>query len=492
MRVLQSIRKILWGDTPHDLKEARLLMKIDWFILSFACLLYWINYVDRLNISNAYVSGMKEDLQMHGNEFNIINTAFTVGYTVFLIPNNLILLKVRPKYWLTFCAFAWGLLTLGVYKVTSYKQIVVIRFFQAGFEASTFCGVHLILGSWYKEDELTKRSAIFTSAGLIGNIFSSTMQSAIFTNMNNLHGIAGWRWLFIIDFIVTVPIAIYGFFFFPDTPEMCTSFYFSEEEVAMARARVRQRDHTTRLDVSVFKRVLGRWHWWLFLFLWVLGGENESFASNSLFSLWLAHFGYTVPQRNHYPMGIYGTGILATCCFALYVDNTGAQYHWHVALAIMVCMLISTILLLVKPLSDPVVFASQYLGGVAYAGQATFFAWANVVCQTDLEERAIVLSSMNMFSNAVNAWWSILFYAATGVPKFRKGCYAMFATTIASGLLACAIRYLQVCENVPTSDHETINAEEQTTYDDFRESKEEPTALMEKTRIASVTQVKPL
>ena len=179
MSILSRAKVAVWGQTPTDPREARLLVKIDWFVLSFVCLLYWVNYVDRLNISNAYVSGMQEDLKMVGTEFNQINTMFNIGYIVFLIPNNLILLKIRPRYWLTFCAIAWALLTLGIYKVTSYKQIMVIRFFQAGFESSTFTGAHLILGSWYKEDELTRRSAIFTSAGLIGNIFSSTMQAAI-------------------------------------------------------------------------------------------------------------------------------------------------------------------------------------------------------------------------------------------------------------------------------------------------------------------------
>lgn len=361
-------------------------------------------------------------------------------------------MKVRPKYWLTFCAFAWAILTLAIYKCTNYKQIIVIRFFQAGFEASTFTGVHLILGSWYKEDELTKRSAIFTSAGLIGNIFSSTMQSAIYTNMDDLNGIAGWRWLFIIDFIVTIPIAIYGFIFFPDTPDTCEAFYFSQEEVELAKSRLKKEgdgkgEIITKLDWTLLKRVCGRWHWWFFSLLWVLGGENESFATNSIFSLWLTYFGYTVPERNHFPMGVYGVGIVATFIFALYVDNTGARYHWRVALIIMTCMIISTILFIARPLDKGFVFASQYISGVAYAGQATFFAWANVVCQHDLEERAVVLASMNMFSNAVNAWWSLLFYAATGAPKFRKGCYAMFATTIASGLVACAIRYLQIREN---------------------------------------------
>lgn len=442
---LRSVRKTVWGEKPSDPKEARLLKKIDWFVLSFACLLYWINYVDRLNVANAYVSGMKIDLKMHGNEYNIINTAFTVGYTVFLIPHNLILLKVRPRYWLSFCGFAWGLLTLGIYKVTDYKQIVVIRFFQAGFEASTFVGVHLILGSWYKDEELTKRSAIFTSAGLIGNIFSSTMQAAIYTNMDDKNGIAGWRWLFIIDFVVTIPIILYGFVFFPDTPATCKAFYFSKDEIELAKARVPHRE-ASKFDWTIFKRVVSRWHWWLFSFLWVLGGENESFCTNSIFSLWLNYFGYSVADRNHFPMGVYGVGIVATITFALYVDYTGAKYHWRVALVIMAAMVVSTIIYLANPLDPSCLFASQYLAGISYAGQATFFAWANIVCQNDVEERAVVLSSMNMFSNAVNAWWSILFYSADTAPKFRKGCYAMLATAIASGIVACAMRYLQIKE----------------------------------------------
>lgn len=443
--MLTKVREVFWGAKPTDPKEAKLLFKIDWFVLSFACLLYWVNYLDRLNLSNAYVSGMKEDLGMKGNEFNLINTCFSIGYIVALIPHNLILLKVRPRYWLSFCSFAWGLLTLGMYKVTSYKQLCVIRFFQATLEALTFTGCHLLLASWYTEAELGKRTAVFTSSGLIGNIFSSTMQSAIYLNMDNLHGIAGWRWLFIIDFIITVPIALYGLLCFPDTPETCKAFYFSEEELSLAKSRLKQRPHT-KFDWSIMKRVLGRWHWYLFSFLWVLGGENESFGSNSLFSLWLKYFDYTIPQRNHYPMGVYGMGILANFICCLYIDYTGAKYHYRAGLLIAVVMLISTILYLSDPLSKGHVFAANYLSGFSYAGQPVFFSWANVVCYNDLEERAVVLASMNMFSNAVNAWWSLIFYGADTAPKFLKGLYAMLATSIASAIVVLALRYLQLWE----------------------------------------------
>lgn len=457
MAFLSKAKLIVWGKTPDDPKEAKLLVKIDWFILSFSCLLYWVNYLDRLNVSNAYVSGMKEELNMVGNQFNVINTCFSVGYIVFLVPHNLILLKVKPKYWLSFCGLAWGLLTLGIYRVTSYKQICVIRFFQAGFEASTFCGIHLVLSMWYKEEELALKTACFTSSGLVGNIFSSMLQGAIYLNMDGKNGLSGWRWLFIIDFIITVPIITYGFFFFPhinDAKSLC----FSEEEMNMARARLPPRPQT-KFDWSVVKRVVGRWHWWLFSFLWVLGGENESYATNALFALWLKYYGYTIPQRNHYPMAIYAVGIVATIGSAFYIDFTGARYHWRVGVIIAVMMVLSTILLLAKPYSASVMFAAQYLGGFAYAGQTAFFSWASVVCANDLEERAVVLASMNMFSNAVNAWWSILFYGADTAPAFSKGGYAMLATAIASGGVCAAIRFLQTRDDrkpVPADDESSF------------------------------------
>nr|QFR37121.1 MFS transporter [Cyberlindnera americana] len=456
----KKVKAFLWGEPPSDPKEAKLLLKIDWFVLSYVCSVYWVNYLDRSNVANAYVSGMKEDLGMVGDQYNVINTVFTVGYIVGMVPNNLILLKVRPKYWLTFCCFAWGLLTLGLYKVSSYRQICAIRFFQALFESSTFSGSHLILGSWYNSEdivneetgqvqssELAKRSAVFTCSGLLGSIFSGFMQAAIYNNMDGKNGLAGWRWLFIIDFIVTIPICLYGFIFFPDTPDTCKAFYFSEEEIALARQRVKNPKITTKFDWSVIKRVIGRWHWWLFSFFWVIGGENESFCSNTLFALWLKHEGYAVAQINHYPMGLYAVGIASTFCCALYVDKTGGRFHWHVAVFTGCAVIISAIMILANPMNTRVQFVAQYLSAVSYSGQASFFAWANLVTRHDLQERAVVLASMNMWSGAVNAWYSLLLYKSTYVPKFRAGAIAMICTGILVGVTAVAIRRLQLAEN---------------------------------------------
>lgn len=74
------------GEPPSNPTERSYLFKLDVFVLSYVCLLYWINYLSRANLLNAYVSGMQEDLNMKGNEFNIINTCFSIGYIVAMIP----------------------------------------------------------------------------------------------------------------------------------------------------------------------------------------------------------------------------------------------------------------------------------------------------------------------------------------------------------------------------------------------------------------------
>lgn len=106
-------------------------------------------------------------------------TVFYAGYFFGQIPNNMMLQIVQPRVYFPLVMLAWGLLCMSMAFVHNPWQLMVIRFFQAAFEASTFPGVHWILGSWYKGDELGKRTAIFTSSGLAGTMFSGFLQGGI-------------------------------------------------------------------------------------------------------------------------------------------------------------------------------------------------------------------------------------------------------------------------------------------------------------------------
>lgn len=322
----------------------------------------------------------------------------------------------------------WGALTMCTASVHSPGSIMAIRFFQGIAEASTFVGTHYILGSWYTERELGKRSGIFTASGLAGTLFGGFIQTGIHSSMNGLHGLSGWRWLFIIDGILVLPIALYGFLCFPDTPHTTTAFYFTEEEKALARSRVPEIQERSPLTLRFLKKVLTSWYWWGFVILWIIAGETESFSSNGLLALYMkSHpdIKYTVPQLNNYPTGVPAIGIISTLFWATLTDFLGGK-RYLVAYFIGITGVATSIMILVaakdpkSALSTATVFGAYYWAGTVYACQATFFAWCNDAMR--FEEgvfRGVVLAGMNLGSNAVNAWWSIIFYGASMAPWFH-------------------------------------------------------------------------
>lgn len=323
------------------------MRKLDFFILTFCCLMYFLNYLDRSNLNNAYVSGMREELHFHGNQLNQINTVFTVGYTVAQVPCNIALYYIKPRYFfpacmvstisrlkipgLTFIQVAWAGLTMVTAAAHKPQDIMAIRFFQAMFEASTFVGTHYILGSWYTEKELGKRSGIFTASGLAGTMIGGFIQTGIHSSMDGLQGLSGWRWLFIIDGLITLPVALYGFFLFPDTPRNTKAPYLSADEKALAISRVPEVSERTPISWSFLKHCFSTWYWYFFVILWILAGETESFSTNALLALYMKSHPtgkkYTVSQLNNYPTGVPAVGIVSTLFWATLTDFMGGKRY---------------------------------------------------------------------------------------------------------------------------------------------------------------------
>ncbi|KAF4153026.1 hypothetical protein CNMCM8927_006239 [Aspergillus lentulus] len=418
--------------------ESKLRFKIDFFILTFCCITYFFNYLDRSNLSNAYVSGMKEELAFHGNQLNVINTIFTVGYILGQVPSNLALTYFRPRIFFPAMILLWGGLTMITAAVHSPQGIMAIRFFLGLAESSTFVGTHYILGSWYTEEELGKRSGIFTASGLAGTMFGGFIQTRIHSSLDGVRGLSGWRWLFIIDGLITLPIAIYGLLLFPDTPSTTLAPYLSESERALAISRLPVTNaERAPLNRAFIKHLFTTWYWWAFVILWVIAGETESFSSNSLLALYMkSHptIKYTVAQLNNYPTGVPAVGIVSTLFWATLTDILHGK-RYLVAYFIGITGVVTSVLILTRFDSTPTVFGAYYWAGAVYACQATFFAWCNDAMRSqDARHRSVVLASMNMGNNAVNAWWSIIFYSANLAPRFTRGMWAMIGCSIADDL----------------------------------------------------------
>ena len=200
-----------WHEPGTSAEEKRLILKLDWFLLSYSCLCFFVKYLDSNNVTNAYASGMQEELGFGpGNELSWMNTFFNIGQLVGAPFANLIITVVRPRYWLPFCLTCWSLFVLFLYKCNAASEFYALRFCIGLFESAAWPGIEYTLGSWYRKSELARRSALFVISGVLGQMFSGYLQAALFSGMEGHGGMSAWRWLFIFDFVLGIPVAIYG------------------------------------------------------------------------------------------------------------------------------------------------------------------------------------------------------------------------------------------------------------------------------------------
>ena len=140
---------------------------------------------------------------------------------------------------------------------------------------------------------------------------------------------------------------------------------------------------------------------------------------------------YSIAQLNNYPTGVPAVGIVSTLFWATLTDFLGGK-RYIVGYFIGITGIITSILILTRFDSTATVFGAYYWAGAVYACQATFFAWCNDAMRMQEERhRSVVIASMNLGNNAVNAWWSILFYSADLAPRFTRGMYAMIGCSVA-------------------------------------------------------------
>ncbi|CAK4031078.1 pantothenate transporter liz1 [Lecanosticta acicola] len=433
---IKNFRSFIWDSDAHlkTLEERKLLRKLDFSILTIACLGFFLKYLDQGNLSNAYVSGMQEDLRMLGNEYTYATTCYTVAYAVMQIPSNMIVQYIRPSYWLAVMEIAWGAFTFAQAGLKSSTQLYVMRFFVGFFESSFFPVLLFVLGSWYTKTELAKRIAIFHMTAPIGSAFGGYLQAAVYENLDGHHGLAGWRWLYIICGCMTVPVGFATWFALPDTPYKTKAWYLSEDEKQLAIERIRKAGKAAPAKVSLatFKRVLGGWHWYAFVLGYVIYGS--SCQASSYFGIWLKAEGFSVVDRNIIPTG---TNLISGFCVILWgflSDFTGSRF-WFVFGPLAYGLIPNGILAFWPSSQNAKLYAFLTCVLISYT-------WANEICAGDNEERAIVISSMNGFQYAVAAWLPILIFPQTMAPTFRYGFPSTFGFVIAGLLAVVAIQAL--------------------------------------------------
>ncbi|KAH8658249.1 MFS general substrate transporter [Xylariales sp. PMI_506] len=455
----------IWYPEGTTKAEKKLLFKIDFFILTYGCLAYFAKWLDQANLSNAYVSGMKEDLAMYGTQYNLAVTCFSVGQIIGAIPANILLTWIPPRILLPGMELIWAILTIGTYAVTSYTQLYPIRFFIGFLEGSCFVGIQYVLGSWYKKSELGKRTAIFACAAYVGTMISGYLQSAALATLEGRNGIAGWRclyrsfiaeltWLwcrvFIIDGIMTVVIAIYGFIFFPDTPYDTKAFYLTAEEKARCVERLVEdgrQEVVNEFSWDLFTRAAKSWQLWVLSVLFMFWNTTVGKVANTVMQLYLkddTEHSWSLYQVNNIPTAINGWNIVVILLLNMFVDATGYRM---IAVAFDLGILIfGTICLVIWDIPLGLKIVSYMFAGTDGPLSPIYYAWANILTSGDRQVRGLTLAVMNSAGTALTTVIQQFLYPVTDAPQFSRGFKASLGFICGMCVWVVVVRVLEMRE----------------------------------------------
>ncbi|CAK7894633.1 high-affinity nicotinic acid transporter [[Candida] anglica] len=204
--------------TKYGINHKKLMFKIDLCVIPPFCLLYFLAFLDRVNISNAAVYGLSADLKLTGTQYNTALTLFFVPYVFFEVFSNYALKLVAPHRWLSGCILAFGAVSIGMGFVQNFGALAACRFLLGVFESGSFPALFYILSNFYEKTEAQKRFSGFFSVTCLAGAAGGAIAYRI-NDLDGKHGLESWRWIFIIDGIITVAGALVLYFTIADFPE---------------------------------------------------------------------------------------------------------------------------------------------------------------------------------------------------------------------------------------------------------------------------------
>ncbi|KAI8653735.1 hypothetical protein LRP88_00525 [Fusarium phalaenopsidis] len=459
-----------WYSREMPSSEKLVVLKLDLSILVFGCLSFFTKYLDQQSLTNAFVSGMREEIGLWGNELNYITATFWASYCGAMIPACYLMTRYPANIVLPSLELGWGLATFGLAWVKNVEAIYAMRFFVGLFECCSFTGTIYIIGSWYKPNEVARRIALFFIASPGGTMFAGYLQAAAYKNLNGVHGLSGWRWLFIIDGIITIGIAFIGYIVFPDVPSRKKPLALSHAEHSLAQKRIEGLTAPPQLQLSttIFKRVLGRWHFYAFVVLWTILDLNI-LPGGQPFSLYLRANPdrYSIVQVNTLPTVTAAIMIVSALTAGVAADKLGN--FWVPATITTVPVLIGMILLNVWNVGEKGRLAAFMLQGFMAPMSPMSMGWATVIMANDAEERAVVTASMNAIGQGIMAGAQVGLFPATGAPRWIVGFKSSLGTTVVQLAIIYTILYLSRRDANRQAVTADLEAEFSETQDDGRE-----------------------
>ncbi|KAL3442660.1 major facilitator superfamily domain-containing protein [Aspergillus insuetus] len=319
------------ADPPIDPSlEKKLLWKVDLRLVPPLAFLYLLAFLDRINIGNARIQGLEESLNMdpEGSQYNIALFVFFITYVLFEIPSNMLLKRFAPSTWLSVITCGFGICSMCQGLVRNWAGLVICRVFLGVAEAGLLPGTIYLMSMYYKRHEFQRRFGIWYVSVPLAGAFGGLLAYAL-AHMDGIGGYEGWRWIFIIEGIVTVVGGVGVKFWLADWPHQAK--FLSEAERVLVQRRISEDTgpgamdtldkRALRLIFTDYKIYIGA----LLYFAIALSGNAVAYFTPTI----LHHFGYSSLSAQVHSIPIWMVAAV-TCVVAGIASDLCRHRYWFI------------------------------------------------------------------------------------------------------------------------------------------------------------------
>ncbi|KAE9979392.1 hypothetical protein EG328_000877 [Venturia inaequalis] len=289
-------------------EEKKVVRKLDWRVCTWACVMFFSLQVDRGNINQAVSGTFLKDLKINTNDFNLGNTVFLTSFLLAELPSQLISKKVGPDRWIPTQMVLWSIVAMSQAAMRTKGQFLATRALLGILEGGFIPDLVLWLSYFYTSRELPTRLSFFWTALSVTGIATSLAAFGIF-HLEGHKGLAGWRWLFLLEGLVTLLLGFASFFLMPASAVQTKAWYrpngwFNDRELAIVVNRV-LRDDPSKGDMHNRQAITPRRLW----------NAVKDYDLWPIYALGLICF---IPQA---PPQVYLTQILRSIGFSTFNTN---------------------------------------------------------------------------------------------------------------------------------------------------------------------------
>ncbi|HEY7330816.1 MAG TPA: MFS transporter [Gemmataceae bacterium] len=202
--------------------EAAVFRKVSLRILPFLFLLYVVNLIDRTNVSMTRLQMVDEQRILDEASYSLGAGIFYVGYLLFEVPSNLILLRMGARKWIARILVSWGLISAAMMFVTGPWSFGILRVLLGVAEAGFFPGIIYYLSDWFPARVRARAVAQFMLGGVIASMIGNPLSGLILSYMDQIGGLWGWQWVFVLEGVPAVALGFVTLGYLTDSPDQAS------------------------------------------------------------------------------------------------------------------------------------------------------------------------------------------------------------------------------------------------------------------------------